>query len=72
VPLVGVRELKSDTKILTFALPAGVSLDLPPASCLQVQVCVCARVFLCVYVCIRVCVYIRVCIRVCLNIHIYV
>lgn len=37
VPVVGIREYNSDTKILTFALPDGVSLDLPPASCLQVQ-----------------------------------
>jgi len=37
VPLVAVKEYNHDTKIFTFGLPAGVSLDLPVCSCILVK-----------------------------------
>jgi hypothetical protein len=48
VPLIAEREYNYDSKILTFGLPEGVSLDLPVCSCLLVQVstfvCACKSV----------------------------
>ena len=40
VPLLESEEYTYDTKLLTFGLPQGVSLDLPVSSCLLVQVSV--------------------------------
>jgi len=37
VPLVAVKEYNHDTKIFTFGLPAGVSLDLPVCACILVK-----------------------------------
>jgi len=37
VPLLSVKDYNYDTKIFTFALPEDVALDLPIASCLQMQ-----------------------------------
>jgi len=36
-PLVAVKQYNHDTKILTFGLPPGVSLDLPVCSCILVK-----------------------------------
>ena len=36
-PLVAVKEYNHDTKIFTFGLPAGVSLDLPVCACILVK-----------------------------------
>ena len=37
VPLMAVEDYNHDSKIFTFALPEGVSLHLPVASCVQMR-----------------------------------
>jgi len=37
VPLIAVKDYNYDTKVFTFGLPEGVSLDLPVCACLLVQ-----------------------------------
>ena len=72
VPLIAEREYNYDSKILTFGLPEGVSLDLPVCSCLLVQVstfvCACKSVSLLHPV--SLCVYVEVCVCVCVCTHV--
>ena len=37
VPLIQIKQYNHDTKLLTFGLPEGVSLDLPVCACILLR-----------------------------------